>query len=523
MNKVLVTDPISEEGKKILLESSIEVIDGSDKNLEDVDLTQINGWIIRSGTTITSDLIKKATNLKVIGRAGVGVDNIDINAATLNGVLVMNTPDANTISAAEHTIALLLSLSRNVHEGYHAMVHGRWDRHKFIGSELQNKSIGIVGLGKIGTEVIKRLHAFDMKILGYDPYVKKGSYELDYVEIIEELDELCKESDYISIHIPRTKKTTGLFNIEKFKLMKPSARIINCSRGGIIDEDDLFEALENNIIGGAALDVFNEEPVKDIPLLKAKNILYTPHLGASTQEAKQGVSTTICESIRDYLNEQKIGSAINIPITDMSILKSLEPHLNLAEKLGIFMQQLANPPIDTMSISTGGSLKDVNIITLAFLKGFFKNIHDENVNYINASAVAEKAGILFDETYSHKKINYDNEISVTINNTITIKGSLFDGSLPRIVQIDGFDLDLVPDGKFILMYNRDVPGVIGKVGSLLGKLNINIDGYYNSTNKNTENKSAIGLVKIHSNPNQSILDQIIAFEEVISAHIISLD
>ena len=202
MNKVLVTDPISEEGKKILLESSIEVIDASDKNLDDIDLTQINGWIIRSGTTITSDLIKKATNLKVIGRAGVGVDNIDINAATLNGVLVMNTPDANTISAAEHTIALLLSLSRNVHEGYHAMVHGRWDRHKIIGSELQNKSIGIIGLGKIGTEVIKRLHAFDMKILGYDPYVKKGSYELDYVEIIEEMDELCKESDYISIHIP---------------------------------------------------------------------------------------------------------------------------------------------------------------------------------------------------------------------------------------------------------------------------------------------------------------------------------
>jgi len=523
MNKVLVTDPISKEGKKILSESSIELIDASDKNLEDIDLRQINGWIIRSGTTITADLIKKSPNLKVIGRAGVGVDNIDINAATLNGVLVMNTPDANTISAAEHTIALLLSLSRNVHEGYHSMVHGRWDRHKFIGSELQNKSIGIIGLGKIGTEVIKRLHAFDMKILGFDPYVKKENYELDYVEIIDELDELCQKSDYISIHIPKTDKTTNLFNLERFKSMKPTSRIINCSRGGIINEEDLCEALENNIIGGAALDVFNEEPVKDIPLLKAKNILYTPHLGASTQEAKQGVSITICENIRDYLNEQKISSAINIPIADMSILRSLEPHLNLAEKLGIFMQQLANPPIDTMSISTGGSLKDVNIITLAFLKGFFKNIHEENINYINALAIAEKAGIVFDETYSHKKINYDNQISVTINNKITIKGSLFDGSMPRIVHVDGFDLDLVPSGKFILMYNRDVPGVIGKVGSLLGELGINIDGYYNSTNKNMKNKSAIGLVKINAEADQKILDKIIAFEEVISAHIISLD
>jgi len=523
MNKVLVTDPISKEGKKILSESSIELIDASDKNLEDIDLRQINGWIIRSGTTITADLIKKSPNLKVIGRAGVGVDNIDINAATLNGVLVMNTPDANTISAAEHTIALLLSLSRNVHEGYHSMVHGRWDRHKFIGSELQNKSIGIIGLGKIGTEVIKRLHAFDMKILGFDPYVKKENYELDYVEIIDELDELCQKSDYISIHIPKTDKTTNLFNLERFKSMKPTSRIINCSRGGIINEEDLCEALENNIIGGAALDVFNEEPVKDIPLLKAKNILYTPHLGASTQEAKQGVSITICENIRDYLNEQKISSAINIPIADMSILRSLEPHLNLAEKLGIFMQQLANPPIDTMSISTGGSLKDVNIITLAFLKGFFKNIHEENINYINALAIAEKAGIVFDETYSHKKINYDNQISVTINNKITIKGSLFDGSMPRVVHVDGFDLDFVPSGKFILMYNRDVPGVIGKVGSLLGELGINIDGYYNSTNKNMKNKSAIGLVKINAEADQKILDKIIAFEEVISAHIISLD
>ncbi|HJM11003.1 MAG TPA: hydroxyacid dehydrogenase, partial [Candidatus Marinimicrobia bacterium] len=339
--KVLVTDPISDEGKQILMDADIKVEDASEeKPSSKLDLSDIDGWIVRSGTTVTSENIEQAENLRVIGRAGVGVDNIDIHAATMNGVLVMNTPDANTISATEHTVALILALARNVHKGYHSMFHGKWEREKLIGTELRNKTIGVVGLGKIGTEVIKRLHPFKINVLGFDPYINKNNYELDYVEIVE-LDILCKKSDFITIHVPKTDSTVGLFDLDRLKMMKPTAQIVNCARGGIIDENALLVALNDGIISGAALDVFESEPVTDSPLVKANNILFTPHLGASTVEAKQGVSTAVCEQVRDYLVNETIGNALNIHISDMDLLKSLEPYLKLAEQLGILHQQIA--------------------------------------------------------------------------------------------------------------------------------------------------------------------------------------
>ncbi|MBQ83557.1 MAG: phosphoglycerate dehydrogenase, partial [Candidatus Marinimicrobia bacterium] len=270
--KVLVTDPISDEGKRILTDADIKVEDASgEKSSSKLDLSDIDGWIVRSGTTVTAKNIEQAENLRVIGRAGVGVDNIDIHAATMNGVLVMNTPDANTISATEHTVALILALARNVHEGYHSMIHGKWEREKLIGTELRNKTIGVVGLGKIGTEVIKRLHPFKINVLGFDPYINKNNYELDYVEIVE-LDNLCKKSDFITIHVPKTDSTVGLFDLDRLKMMKPTAQIVNCARGGIIDEDALLVALNDGLISGAALDVFESEPVTDSPLVKANNI-----------------------------------------------------------------------------------------------------------------------------------------------------------------------------------------------------------------------------------------------------------
>ena len=522
--KVLFTDPISDEGRSILEDGGIEVMDvSSEWPTDKIDLATVDGWVVRSGTDVTPELIEKAENLKVIGRAGVGIDNIDLNAATMNGVLVMNTPDANTISAAEHSVALLLALARNVHEGYHSMVHGKWEREKFIGTELRDKTVGVIGLGKIGTEVIRRLYSFRMNIVGYDPYIKADNYDLDYVEITD-LETLCRESDFITIHVPKTDATSGLINLDLLKMMKPSAKIINCARGGIIDEDDLLTALNDGIIGGAALDVFEEEPVTDSPLLKAKNILYTPHLGASTIEAKEGVSKSICGQVRDFLIDGTIGNVLNLPVADMDLLHSLEPFMLLAEKLGSLHQQIAVGPVDTVSITTAGNLKETNLITLAFLKGLLHEIHGSTVNYINAAAVAESTGIQIEETYSHRRIDYANLISTTVrfnDSSLSIRGSLFGESLPRIIYFDGFHLDLSPEGTVLLIYNRDIPGVVGKVGTLLGNMNVNIAGY--QLGRKEQSDIAIGLIRLDSDPAPEVIERISDLDKVISATVISLE
>lgn len=519
-----MTDPISASGKQILTDAGIEAVDMSGRSIEpDFDVTGFHGWIIRSGTTVTGEQIEAATDLRVIGRAGVGVDNIDIEVATMQGVLVMNTPDANTISAAEHSVALLLALARNIHEGYHSLIHGKWDRGGLIGTELREKTLGVVGLGRIGTEVIKRLHPFRMRILGYDPYVKKELYELDYVEIVD-LDTLCERSDFITIHVPKTDATKGLFDLSRLKMMKRSAQIVNCARGGIIDEGALLEALNEGTIAGAALDVFENEPATDTPLLKAKNILFTPHLGASTLEAKQGVSTAICQQVRDYLVDGVIENALNIPIADMELLQTLDPFLKLSEQLGSFHHQIADGPVESIAISTAGTLKEVNVVTLAFLKGFLQEIHGSKVNYINAAAVAEETGIDVEETYSHQKIDYGNLISTTVRHngqSLTIRGSLFGEALPRIIYFDGFHLDLSPEGKLLLIYNRDVPGVVGKVGTLLGEMQVNIAGY--QLGRKDESDVAIGLIRVDSDPSPEVIDQIATLDEVISVRVIALD
>ena len=338
------------------------------------------------------------------------------------------------------------------------------------------------------------------------------------------LDSLCSDSDFITIHVPKTESTVDLFNLERFKTMKPTSKIINCSRGGIINEEDLLTALNENIIGGAALDVFEQEPATNSNILKAKNILFTPHLGASTLEAKEGVSKAICSQVRDYLLDGKIGNALNIPVSDMNLINNLEPFLNLAEKLGSLHQQIASGPIDTVSITTAGSLKETNLVALAFLKGFLQEIHGSTVNYINATAVAESTGIQIEETYNHSKINYSNLISseVDINGDLfSIRGSLFGDSLPRIVYLDGFHMDLVPEGKALLVYNKDIPGVIGKVGTLLGNVKVNIAGY--QLGRKEDSDIAIGVVRLDSEPSSDVIERIADLDEVISATIVSFD
>ena len=318
MFKILITDPISEHGLAILEDNQIKILYKPDANEKELDsiLPDIDGWIIRSGTTITEKYIKNSRKLSVIGRAGVGVDNIDIQAATRQGIVVMNTPDVNTISAAEHTVGMILAVSRNLAQGHESLNRGQWNRHALVGTELFGKTLGIVGCGKIGSEVRKRLQSFGLNMIGYDPFLTQDDFDPSHLKIVD-LDTLTRESDFITLHVPLVKDTKDLFNVDRFKMMKKTARIINVARGGIINESDLAHALIHGIIAGAAIDVFENEPINENhPLLNLPNCILTPHLGASTKEAKEGVSLAVCNQVRDYLVHKNMTFALNNPFED---------------------------------------------------------------------------------------------------------------------------------------------------------------------------------------------------------------
>ena len=517
MFKVLITDPISQQGLDILEDDNLEIIYKPEITSDELDaiITDIDGWIIRSGTQITSKNLHDANKLSVIGRAGVGVDNIDINSATNAGVVVMNLPDGNTISAAEHTMSLLSALSRNIHIGHIGLIEGKWERHELVGNELKDKTIGIVGLGKIGKEVMKRALSYDMKILGHDPFVNQDMFDHEVIKIVD-INKLTSDSDYITLHVPLIDSTRDLFDLKRLKQMKSTARIINVARGGIINEHDLSLALNSNIIAGAAIDVFVKEPLpSDHPFTNTKNLLITPHLGASTIEAKEGVSKGICQQIKDFLLNQKLTNVLNIPIADMSILKQIEPYLEMTEKLGNFISQLITNPVKSIQIECFGDIEEIKPISISFLKGLFNKVTDNRVNFINAIAVAEERGISISHSYSSEKISYSNLIIIKIitsDGEYSIGGSVFSENHPRIVSIMGYSIDVVPKGIMLYMKNKDVPGVIGKIGTLLGTNNINIGSYILS--RNAKENSAISIVKVDEEITKEIINEISSLPEI---------
>ena len=515
--KILIADPISDSGISILNDAGFELILKPESSQEEKTnaASDADGIIIRSGTKIDSKMIEYAKSLRVIGRAGVGIDNIDLNAATRKGIIVMNTPDVNTISAAEHTIAMMLTLSRNTHLGHLTLTSGRWERHNLIGTELQKKTIGILGLGKIGREVMDRCLSFGMQILGYDPFVNEDILSEKNITLVN-LDEIVKSSDFISLHIPLNNETRNLFNFGLMKRMKRSAKIINVARGGIINEHDLAKALNEDIIMGAAIDVFTTEPIeKDNPLLNAKNILLSPHLGASTREAKEGVSKAICEQVRDYLVDQKLTNALNIPISNLSLLNDLKPYLDLGEMLGDLMSQLNKEPINQVIIECKGNIEDIRLISLATLKGILSPNLPDRVNYINAEAIAKELGISIEIGYSNMDSNYNNLISLIVlteNNTFRLDGSIFDDSKPRLVNVLGRDMEVTPKGAMLLIENVDVPGVIGRVGTLLGNREVNIAAYLLS--RKNQNGKAFAVVRIDDSVEEEDLTELRKLKEV---------
>ena len=523
--KVLITDPISESGISVLKKAGIETLQLYDASSGEIikACTDASGWIIRSGTKIDAKIMKFSKKLRAIGRAGVGIDNIDISTATRMGVVVMNTPDVNTISAAEHTVAMMLGLSRNISKGDFELKQKEWRRHLLIGTELRDKTLGIVGLGKIGREVMTRALPFGMNVLGYDPFVNQEMFNSDEIKIVD-LDELTQQSDFITVHVPLNSRTKDLFDKARLKKMKNSSRIINVSRGGIINEDDLANALENNEISGAAIDVFTEEPISESnPLLKAPNTLLTPHLGASTKEAKEGVSLSICEQIRDYLLENKLNNAINMPVSDISVMKEIQSSLDLAEMMGAIQDQLNSGVVKKIQIECSGTIEESKPVSLAFLKGFLKRRIPERVNFINSEALAIELGIKIEHSYTNDSFSYTNLIRTRVSgpkSPTRIAGSIFGHNQLRLVNILGFDIDVTPYGHLLLLKNDDIPGVIGKIGTILGKHKINVSGYILSRVKQGQ---AFSVIRVDNFIDDKIVQEVMNLKEITSLQQVSCE
>ena len=429
----------------------------------------------------------------------------------------MNTPDVNTISAAEHTVAMMLALSRNIPLGHGGIIKGQWNRNALVGTELRNKTLGVVGLGKIGREVIQRSRSFNMNILGFDPYVGQDMFDDEEVRVVD-LDTLTAESDYITLHVPFIDSTKDLFDFDRLCRMKDSARIINVARGGIINEADLAKALNEDKIAGAAIDVFTSEPIgENNPLVKAKNIVMTPHLGASTAEAKEGVSLAVCEQVRDYLLHEKLANAINMPISDLAKLKEIQPNLDLSEAMGKLQSQLETGVIQKVHIECAGSMEETKPAMLAFLKGLLSSRIPDRVNYVNAESLALDLGIKIEYSYSSNCGSYENLIRTQVtgeNGSNQINGSIFENKRLRLVKILGYEMDITPRGTLLFVHNKDVPGVVGKVGTALGSSQINIGAYILS--RDSVDGEAFAVIRVDNEVPEKILTELADMQEIIS-------
>ncbi|GAB4388852.1 MAG: phosphoglycerate dehydrogenase [Thermodesulfovibrionales bacterium] len=519
--KVLVSDNLSPRGIEILKKAGLHVdvkTGMSPDELRSV-IGQYDGIVIRSATRMTADIIAAAGSLKVIGRAGSGLDNVDKAAASKKGIVVMNTPGGNTITTAEHTIALMFALARLVPQATASMKQGKWEKKKFMGVELFNKTLGIVGIGNIGGQVARKAQGLEMNVIAYDPFLsEKKAAEMGIGKV--ELEELFRRSDFITVHTPLTADTKNLIRAETIGLMKPTARIINCARGGIVNEKDLYQALKSGRIAGAALDVFEEEPPKDFSLLELDNVICTPHLGAATGEAQENVATAVAEQIVDYLVHGTIRNAVNFPSIAADQLPRLNPYLALAEKLGSFASQIIEGGVTEVTVEYRGEAAelDTTAVTIAAVKGLLTPILEETVNFVNAPFIARERGIEVKETRSPDAGDYHTMLSIQVKTSQAprqIAGTLYGRRYPRIVGVDGFSVEIVPEGTMLFMFNNDKPGVIGNIGSFLGNLGINIARMH--FGRETAGGRAISVVNIDTPVTDGQLAEIRKLPNIISA------
>ena len=526
MPKVLVSDPIAQEGIDILKKvADVDVKIGLSKEELAAIIGEYDALAVRSETKVTAEIIAAAGKLKIIGRAGVGVDNIDVEAATKRGILVVNSPEGNTVAAAELTVAMLLALARNIPQADASLRGGEWKRSKYVGSEVYKKTLGVIGLGKIGREVARRLQAFEMDVIGYDPYFKAEQAETLGIRLAD-LETLYRESDYITVHVPKTKETAGMIGAEQIAQMKPTVRLINVARGGIIDEVALANAAREGRIGGAAIDVFSVEPAAtDNPVLGIPNIITTPHLGASTEEAQVNVAIDIAEQIADVIHGKPARAAVNMPSVSADVLARIEPYLLLAEKIGSLHSQLANGSINAVEIIYAGDFENLPTvhITRAVMKGLLEPIIPESVNYVNAPSLAIARGIKVTE--SRIDGNDAGGCTLTVraqakNSEHEICGTVYARNDVRIVYIDGFRVSLTPTGWMLVTEHTDRPGIIGKVGTLLGDNGINIAGMH--VGRESEGRQALMVLKIDSPISETLLEKIVQIDGMETARQVGL-
>ena len=485
--KVLVCDPVSPKGIALLQQRpEFEVVVLS-KRLSEAELLpmvkDVAAMVVRSETKVTRQVIEAAPALRVVGRAGVGIDNVDVDAATQRGVVVMNTPGGNTISTAELSFAMLLSLARKVPQAYASMVAGKWDRKQFQGAELCGKTLGVLGLGRIGSEVAKRALAFGMKVLGYDPFLTEARARALGIELVFDLDEVYRAADFITVHMPVTDQTRGMLNANAFARMKPKVCIVNCARGEILVENDLLAALDSGKVAAAALDVFASEPLPaEHPFRKHPGIMLTPHLGASTLEAQEKCGLEVAEVIAGYLLTGEVRNAVNLPYLDAKTYEQVRPYLTLGEKLGKLLAQLAPPHVDRLHITYGGKaqeLPNIDPVTRAILLGFLSQVSVKDLNNVNVRSIASTLGLTVEEKRSNEPVTFNEWLHVQAfrgNEKVISAGGTFFGSPdnPRIVRVYSQATEIVPSGVVLLLKNKDRPGIVGYLGTLMSRHNVNI-------------------------------------------------
>lgn len=525
--KVLICDNLEKEG--------IDLFKGKSRVKADVynsmtplelkkKIPKYEGLVVRSASKITAGVLESAARLKVIGRAGIGLDNIDVKAASRKGIVVMNTPGANAITTAELAISLLLALSRHIPQANASLKMGKWEKNKFMGVEIFNQTLGIIGLGNIGQVVADRAQGLKMRVIAYDPFVSEDAMAKKGVGKVT-LDQLLEQSDYISVHTPLSRDTKDLLNKNAFQKMKKGVRIINCARGGIVNEQDLYAAIKQGKVAGAALDVFEKEPPGNHPLFSLDEVISTPHLGASTRQAQVKVAVAIAKQVKDYLEKGIISNAVNVPSMSPEISSQVMPYLTLAEKMGSFQAQITPGDIKEIIVEYSGEVANYDLapLTISILKGILESALAEMVNYVNAPLLAKERGIKVSEIKTSDTEGFTSLITLRIKNKggeHSIAGTLFEKGDPRIVRVDTFITEAKPEGNILFMHNYDKPGVIGNIGKTLGKNGINIAEMHLSRQKTGD--IAISLIHVDEPLSTKTLKQLSALAHVISVKQIAL-
>jgi D-3-phosphoglycerate dehydrogenase len=526
--KILVADPISERGvEELAAGGHLEVVVKTGMKEPELlgMIAEFDGLVVRSQTKVNAKVIDAATRLRVVGRAGVGVDNVDVDAATRRGIIVMNTPGGNTISTAEHAFSLMMALARKIPQAHASIKAGKWDRKSFEGVELYGKTLAILGMGRIGTEFARRAMAFGMRVVAFDPYLSVSRARALQVELCENLDDTLPRADFITMHMPLTEETRHMLDARRLALCRKGVRIVNCARGGLIDEAALAEAIRSGHVAGAALDVFEvEPPPADYALREVDAMVFTPHLGASTAEAQESVGIEVAQQIRAAIVDGEIRNAVNVPNIDAKTLAAIGPFLSFGENLGRFVSQIAPKRCERLEVHFRGTVNDHDTkpITRAALKGFLELAGGKEVNLVNAPSLAENLGLKVGDSRENTPGDFTETIEVVAvadGSRFSVTGTFF-GTSPRIVMVNGRHVEARPAGVLLMLENRDVPGIVGRVGSLLGKHGVNIASM--SLSRTEPGGQALTILNLDSVPAEPVLAELLALENITSANVVRL-